>query len=308
MSLALCSQKLDLVLKVTQNLITKQPSRVIELCFHRFIKLIPPHETNTDFVDSQADARKEGYPAEEPWRNCSASRPASEGSEVPNNIRMLLMEEPVVNNLKEVVRAEDITTQPDDERGGAADPASKEGEITKGSINDAIRNQGREEQRQNVISKYNLFIDFVSCDPFVGRHAAQKRIDINKFGKSVDKEIHKVDINNTNATNKIKFKIFRQGTRQADRLRELGIGLGAGAEGARDETEEVGLVAMAEIDVCDLKGFRINAPLNLVLPVQQVRNSDPQSHQFSVTNAYVLCSLTVTDKAFGELVMDLNEF
>lgn len=60
-----------------------------------------------------------------------------------NNIRMLMVEEPVVQNLNEVVRAEDIAgLNGDDERGNAQNESK---EMVKGSINDIIRTQGREE-------------------------------------------------------------------------------------------------------------------------------------------------------------------
>lgn len=40
-----------------------------------------------------------------------------------------------------------------------------------------------------------------------------KKVDINKFGKAVDRELNQFDINNTSASNKIRFKVFRDGTR-----------------------------------------------------------------------------------------------
>lgn len=122
-----------------------------------------------------------------------------------------------------------------------------------------------------------MFVDFDTTEPFEGIHGAQHKVDINKFGKSVDKEVHKFEINNTMAANKVKFKIFRQGSRQSERLRKLGIGLGAqgSAEVAVDDAEEVGLIAMADFDICDLNGFKVNEPIGLCIPVRQIRNSDP---------------------------------
>jgi hypothetical protein len=56
----------------------------------------------------------------------------------------------------------------DEERGGPAfDPQKKE-QIHKGSINEAIRKQSRQE----IVSttKYNLFIDYDSCEAYQGVH------------------------------------------------------------------------------------------------------------------------------------------
>ena len=69
-----------------------------------------------------------------------------------------------------------------------------------------------------------------------------KKVDINKFGKAVDRELNQFDINNTSASNKIRFKIFRDGTRQAERLRQFDIGLEAmhQKDGAAQDKYEVG--------------------------------------------------------------------
>ena len=89
----------------------------------------------------------------------------------------------------------------------------KSEQLVKGSINDIIKNNTKEEQISSRSLKYNLFVDFDTTEPYKGVHKAMNRIDINKFGKVVDRELNHFDINNTSASNKIKFKIFRDGSR-----------------------------------------------------------------------------------------------
>ena len=134
---------------------------------------------------------------------------------------------------------------------------------------DIIKSQTKEEQLQNASLKYNLFLDFDTCEPYQGTFNAQRRVDINKFGKTVDKEINEFEINNTQAKNKVKFKLYRDGSRQSERLRKFGIGLEA-AEGDtyKDEKEDVGLLAMAEFNICDIRNFWVNRPLSLAVPLQ----------------------------------------
>ena len=156
--------------------------------------------------------------------------------------------------------------------------------------------------------KYNAFVDFESCEAYKGTYRSSTKIDINKFGKSTDREIKKLEINNTSAGNKIKFKIFRDGSRKLERLREFGIGQESGAASA--DKQEMGLIAEAEVSIAHLSNFYINQPLSLVIPVKQVQNpdSDPKSRNYKIENVYVLFTVTITDKTFGELILDLNEF
>ena len=76
-----------------------------------------------------------------------------------------------------------------------------------------IKQQTKEEQVSGAASKYNLYVDYDSCEPYKGTYRSSERRDINKFGKNVDAEISKFEINNTSAANKIRFKIFRDGSR-----------------------------------------------------------------------------------------------
>jgi hypothetical protein len=74
---------------VLQNSLTKQPHRVIEIVFHRFIKL----EKAADFLtNDQKD----------------------------NNIKMVLLEDQCIEKLNDVVRVEDLRPLDDDERGDEA--------------------------------------------------------------------------------------------------------------------------------------------------------------------------------------------
>jgi hypothetical protein len=74
---------------VLQNSLTKQPHRVIEVVFHRFIKL----EKATDFLTNE---------------------------QKDNNIKMVLLEDQCIEKLNEVVRVEDLRPLDDEERGGEA--------------------------------------------------------------------------------------------------------------------------------------------------------------------------------------------
>lgn len=154
-----------------------------------------------------------------------------------------------------------------------------------------------------------MFVDFDTCEPYQGAHAAQHRVDINKFGKSVDRQVHSFAINNSTATNKVKFKLFKDGSRQSERLRKFGIGLQSSSEAdlARDDAADVGLLAMGELTVCDLQGYKINQPLALVLPLKKVRRERDQrsasgrgygesaDDQFELEAAHALFTITVTD-------------
>jgi hypothetical protein len=153
-----------------------------------------------------------------------------------------------------------------------------------------------------------MFIDYDSCEAYQGVHRSSTKLDINKYGKVIDKEINKLEINNTSAANKIRFKIFRDGSRQLERLRAFSIGIEAGVDSV--DQQEIGLLGEAEINIAHLTSFYINKPASLVLPVVQVRNpdSDPKSLDYRIENVYVLFTVTITDKTFGELVIDLNEF
>ena len=72
-----------------QNSLTKQPHRVIEVVFHRLIKL----EKATDFLTNE---------------------------QKDNNIKMVLLEDQCIEKLNDVVRVEDLRPLDDDERGGEA--------------------------------------------------------------------------------------------------------------------------------------------------------------------------------------------
>jgi hypothetical protein len=177
----------------------------------------------------------------------------------------------------------------------------------KGSINDMIREQTRAEQK-TALQKYNLYVDFETCEAFHGSHLSMNRIEINKYGKTIDKEINRFAINNTSASNKIHFKIFRDGSRAAERLRQYGIGSKNSTE--MDELEEAGLLAYASVSMCHLEHIVVNQPQSFLVPMTQFKNGDvdPQSLNYSIDNLYVLFTINVTDKAFGELVLNLNEF
>ena len=66
---------------------------------------------------------------------------------------MMLIEEPCIRDLTEITTIEDIDAKDDtEERGGQAAPTSqnKGEESVKGSVNDWIKKQSKEEQRQNT--------------------------------------------------------------------------------------------------------------------------------------------------------------
>ena len=125
---------------------------------------------------------------------------------------MGLVEDPCIEKLNDIVRAKDLVALDDEERGGEATGPRTES-VQKGSINDMIKQQTKEEQMSGTANKYNLYVDYDSCEPYKGTYLSSERLDINKFGKTVDAEISKFEINNTSAANKIRFKIFRDGSR-----------------------------------------------------------------------------------------------
>jgi hypothetical protein len=109
-SVKLCNTHLEIDLQMIQSELTMQPNRVIEVAFHRLIKLDPA----SDFIPTKFNS----------------------GQERPNNISMVLMEQPCINQLNEIARAADF-----EERGGL----STNNDIVKGSVNDRITSQSNEE-------------------------------------------------------------------------------------------------------------------------------------------------------------------
>lgn len=118
-NIKVCTKEISVDFKVTQNQLTKQPSRVIEVCFHRFIRL----DAENDFVKCHGDPKLQ--------------------EKEPNNIKMLLVEEPCIQKLNEITRLQDIVQIDENEQGGT----NQLEEIVKGSINDMIRQQTKEEQK-----------------------------------------------------------------------------------------------------------------------------------------------------------------
>ena len=82
------------------------------------------------------------------------------------------------------------------------------------------------------------------------------KVDINKYGKTIDKEVNRFTINNTSASNKIHFKIFRDGSRAAERLRQYGIDTKNSED--KDNLEETGLLAYASVSMCHLEHVVVN--------------------------------------------------
>jgi hypothetical protein len=154
-----------------------------------------------------------------------------------------------------------------------------------------------------------LFVDFDSAEPYKGVHGASHKIEINKFGKSVTQEMHKFSINNTSSANKIEFKIFRSGTRKADRLRQLGIGMEPKNDATYEYESEFGLLASTEISLSHLSQFTVNQPMAFMVPIKKAEESDMdfQRENYKVEQVYALFTLNITDKTFGELIINLNE-
>ena len=72
---------------------------------------------------------------------------------------------------------------------------------------------------------------------------------------------------------------------------------------------EIGQIAEAEIDLAHLSSVQINKTVGFVCPIRHsVDESDPKSLHYKIENVYALFTITITDKTFGELVMDLNQF
>lgn len=80
-------------------------------------------------------------------------------------------------------------------------------------------------------------------------------------------------------------------------------------DGAAQDKFEVGQIAEAEIDLAHLSSVQINKTVGFVCPLtHSVDDADPKSLQYKIENVFVLFTITITDKTFGELVMDLNQF
>lgn len=79
-----CKNDLTFAFRVVQNALTKQPHRVIEVAFHRLIKL----EGKSDFLPLQQSE--------------DLDAPA------PNKINMVMVERVCIEKLNEIVRAQDI--------------------------------------------------------------------------------------------------------------------------------------------------------------------------------------------------------
>lgn len=109
----------------------------------------------------------------------------------------------------------------------------------------------------------------------------------------------------------MEFKIFRDGSRQSERLRQFGIGMQAQHQGEGGlDRPEVGLLGKASISLSHLKNFYINKPMGFVCPIEQIQDADadPKSLNYKIENAFALFTISVTDKTFGEVIVDLNEF
>lgn len=156
------------------------------------------------------------------------------------------------------MRAEELAALDDEDVSTDISSNVAKGEqISKGSINDTIQKTAAKEGDG---TKYDLFLDFDTCEPYHGVHKGMHKIDINKYGKALSKTVNKFEINNTSASNKIKFKLFRHDSRQAYRVRQFGIGMEASNQGEPGGTDrvEVGQLAEAEINLSHLNNFYIN--------------------------------------------------
>lgn len=114
--LVLCKNKLPLKFRVLQNSLTRHPHRVIEVVFHRFIKL----DKDADFRSNEPDNSdgKDSY-----LKYLTDPRKHTAGEKVPmfaNNIKMGIVEDPCIEKLNDIVRAEDLAALDDEERGGEA--------------------------------------------------------------------------------------------------------------------------------------------------------------------------------------------
>jgi len=81
-----CKNDLSVNFQIVQNALTKQPHRVIEVAFHRLIKL----DEKTDFLPAQQDGS------------------AAQDQPQKNRINLVMLERTCIEKLNEVVRAEDI--------------------------------------------------------------------------------------------------------------------------------------------------------------------------------------------------------
>lgn len=122
---------------------------MIEVVFHRLIHL----SEQDDFVSSKAQAQSEKNPhgsSESPrdakkekakmtWPQLTQKVNATSTNNNDNKTRLLLVEQPVIHMLNEVVRPQDLAAlQDEEERGGPAGGPSGEQGAAKGSVNDVL--------------------------------------------------------------------------------------------------------------------------------------------------------------------------
>lgn len=130
--LTLCKKEFNLSFKIVQNALTKQPHRVIELTFHRLIRLSDDSEL-------------------------------SGGDKGPT--KLILFEQPCIQQDHEIITAEELVMD-SEERGGQAAPKTEQ--MQKGSINEMIQEKTKEECLSNT--KYQVYIDYDTCEPYKGVH------------------------------------------------------------------------------------------------------------------------------------------
>lgn len=65
---------------------------------------------------------------------------------------------------------------------------------------------------------------------------------------------------------------------------------------------------MGEINFSLLTKFYLNHSMGYLVPIKQTEVLDANSMDYRVENVFALFTIKITDKTFGEIVMDLNEF
>ena len=59
-----------------------------------------------------------------------------------------------------------------------------------------------------------------------------------------------------------------------------------------------------------LNQIYLNRPFGFICPLNKIEDGDvdPKSYNYDIEDTYVLFTINITDKTFGEIIFDLNEF
>ena len=166
------------------------------------------------------------------------------------------------------------------------------------ALNGNQQSGGQQEKEEESDGGGLLFrVEFDNCIEYEGPIPGGDRrdYDLNKYGKPrqlTSKNLNKVKINNTRYDAEFRFKLC--------------IGGGAGAN-KKDRTLEAAVIATAQFHLAELQTMP-NQQANLLIPLSMATTTSmaAKSYHFPQEDLYLLCSLQVSDRTFGELAIHLE--